>query len=260
RGAVVRRRGVRPGAFAARLPLRRRPARVGSRDGAGDATVRGGLRLRLGHDRWDDHDRCLLGRGERGRGARSIGGRAVRRQARPAGGAVARRRAARRRRPVDHCLVRLPRLRRALVDVPGGSRPGRRPRGVARKRCARRGPGDVPPQRRLSRRRVRADGGPPVRGRTRVMEQRLSLITLGGRDLARARGFYEALGWKSNAAPADDVVFFQAGGMIVALWGRGQLAEDSGVEDSGGWGGITLAYNTRSPDEVDAVLEEVAAA
>ncbi len=87
------------------------------------------------------------------------------------------------------------------------------------------------------------------------MEQRLSLITLGVRDLARARGFYEALGWKSNAAPADDVVFFQAGGMIVALWGRGQLAEDSG-----GWGGITLAYNTRSPDEVDAVLEEVAAA
>jgi hypothetical protein len=88
------------------------------------------------------------------------------------------------------------------------------------------------------------------------LEQRLSLVTLGVADLARARGFYEALGWKSGAAPADDVVFFQAGGMIVALWGREQLAEDSGVEDPGGWGGITLAYNARSPEEVDAVIAE----
>ena len=88
------------------------------------------------------------------------------------------------------------------------------------------------------------------------MEQRVSLITLGVRDLDRARGFYEALGWKSGAAPADDVVFFQAGGMIVALWSRASLAEDSGVEDSGGWGGVTPAYNARSPAEVDAVIEE----
>ena len=75
------------------------------------------------------------------------------------------------------------------------------------------------------------------------MEQRLSLVTLGVRDLARARAFYEALGWKTGAKPDDDVVFFQAGGMIVALWGRDQLAEDSGVEDPGGWGGVTLAHN-----------------
>jgi catechol 2,3-dioxygenase-like lactoylglutathione lyase family enzyme len=88
------------------------------------------------------------------------------------------------------------------------------------------------------------------------LEQRLSLVTLGVSDLARARDFYEALGWRTGAAPADDVVFFQAGGMIVALWGRDQLAEDSGVEDSGGWGGITLAYNARSDDEVDAVIAE----
>jgi uncharacterized protein len=92
------------------------------------------------------------------------------------------------------------------------------------------------------------------------MEQRLSLVTLGVSDLARARKFYEALGWRSHAAPADDVVFFQAVGMIVALWGREQLAEDSGVEDSGGWGGVTPAYNTRSPEEVDAVIEEARAA
>jgi len=88
------------------------------------------------------------------------------------------------------------------------------------------------------------------------LEQRVSLITLGVRDLERARGFYEALGWKSGAAPADDVVFFQAGGMIVALWGREQLTEDTAVQDSGGWGGVTLAYNTRSPAEVDEVIAE----
>ena len=92
------------------------------------------------------------------------------------------------------------------------------------------------------------------------MEQRVSLITLGVRDLERARSFYEALGWKSGAAPADDVVFFQACGMIVALWGREQLAEDTAVQDSGGWGGVTLAYNTRSPVEVDAVIAEAEAA
>ena len=88
----------------------------------------------------------------------------------------------------------------------------------------------------------------------------MSLVTLGVRDLARARAFYEALGWKSGAAPDDDVVFFQAGCMIVALWGREQLAEDSGVEDGRGWGGITPAYNARSPAEVDAVLAEAEAA
>ena len=92
------------------------------------------------------------------------------------------------------------------------------------------------------------------------MEQRVSLITLGVRDLARARTFYEAVGWTTRAAPQDDVAFFQAGGMVVALWDRAQLAEDSGVEDSGGWGGLTLAHNVRSPGEVDAVIEEARAA
>jgi predicted lactoylglutathione lyase len=92
------------------------------------------------------------------------------------------------------------------------------------------------------------------------VEQRLSLVTLGVRDLERARRFYEALGWTSGAAPADDVAFFQTGCMIVALWGRDQLAEDTVVEDSGGWGGVTLAYNARSPADVDAVLAEAEAA
>src|SRR5918999_3918011 len=92
------------------------------------------------------------------------------------------------------------------------------------------------------------------------MEQRVSLATLGVRDLARARSFYEALGWTTGAAPGDDVAFFQAGGMVVALWDRAQLAEDSGVEDGGGSGGVTLAHNVRSAEEVDAVVEEARAA
>lgn len=92
------------------------------------------------------------------------------------------------------------------------------------------------------------------------MEQRVSLITLGVRDLERARRFYEDLGWKTNAEAGDDVVFFQAGGMVVALWGRDQLAEDTAAVDTGGWGGVTLAYNARSPEEVDAVLAEADAA
>ena len=92
------------------------------------------------------------------------------------------------------------------------------------------------------------------------MEQRVSLITLGVRDLARARAFYEALGWKTRAGPDDDVVFFQAGGSIVALWGRAELAADSGVVDTCGWGGVTLAHNVRSPAEVDSVLAEAEAA
>jgi predicted lactoylglutathione lyase len=88
------------------------------------------------------------------------------------------------------------------------------------------------------------------------VEQRLSLVTLGVSDLARARGFYEALGWRSSSSGSDDVVFFQAGGMVVGLWGRDRLAEDSGVTDDGGWGGITLAHNVRSRAEVDAVIDE----
>lgn len=92
------------------------------------------------------------------------------------------------------------------------------------------------------------------------MEQRLTLITLGVSDLSRSRAFYEALGWKTGAEPDDDVVFFQAGSLVVALWSRESLAEDSCVADSGGWGGVTLAHNVRSPAEVDAVLAEAEAA
>jgi uncharacterized protein len=92
------------------------------------------------------------------------------------------------------------------------------------------------------------------------VEQRVSLITLGVGDLARARAFYERLGWRTDAEPDADVVFFQTGGLIVALWDRSKLAEDSGVRDDGGWGGVTLAYCVDSPSAVDAVLADAAAA
>ena len=92
------------------------------------------------------------------------------------------------------------------------------------------------------------------------MKQRVNLITLGVADLARTRRFYEALGWTTNAGPEDDVVFFQTGEMVVALWDRARLAEDSAVADHGGWGGVTLALNFASPAEVDSVIEEARAA
>lgn len=92
------------------------------------------------------------------------------------------------------------------------------------------------------------------------MEQRISLVTLGVVDLVRARAFYEALGWTTGAEPGGDVVFFQTGGMIVALWDRAKLAEDSGLQDSPGFGGVTLAHNVGSPGDVDAVMAEAAAA
>ena len=91
------------------------------------------------------------------------------------------------------------------------------------------------------------------------MEQRLSLVTLGVSDLARAEAFYAAVGWE-RGNDDDEVVFFQCGGLVIALWDRGALAEDSTVADPGGWGGVTLALNLRSPAEVDEVLDQAEAA
>ena len=91
------------------------------------------------------------------------------------------------------------------------------------------------------------------------MDQRISLVTLGVSDLERARAFYSALGWEPGTDD-EGVVFYQTGGMVVALWSREELAADSGVEDSGGWGGITLAHNVASPAEVDRVITEARSA
>jgi predicted lactoylglutathione lyase len=86
------------------------------------------------------------------------------------------------------------------------------------------------------------------------------MITLGVRDLARSRAFYESLGWTTGAGAGASIVFFQAGDMVVSLWDRDSLAKDSEVADSGGWGGMTLALVVGSREEVDATTEEWRAA
>ena len=93
------------------------------------------------------------------------------------------------------------------------------------------------------------------------MEQRLSLVTLGVADLERARRFYEeGLGWRRGNAHAE-VVFFQIGGAVLALWSRDALAADARLPGVGnGFGGIALAHNTRTRAEVDQVLAEAEAA
>lgn len=93
------------------------------------------------------------------------------------------------------------------------------------------------------------------------MEQRISLITLGVVDLERAREFYEdGMGWVPGFV-GEDVIFYQAGGMVVALWSRSALAADAGLEEvATGFAGIAVAHNVRSAAEADAVLATAAAA
>jgi uncharacterized protein len=91
------------------------------------------------------------------------------------------------------------------------------------------------------------------------MEQRISLVTLGVSDYGRAKAFYEALGW-STAWDAEETAFFQANGCILVLWARDKLAEDSGIADDGArWGGIALAHNVESHEEVHEVIERARA-
>src|SRR4051812_44783441 len=91
------------------------------------------------------------------------------------------------------------------------------------------------------------------------MKQSVSLITLGVADYARAKAFYEAVGW-SQAMDVEETGFFVANGVVLVLWARDKLAADMGVEDDGArWGGIALAHNVGSDAEVDRVVEEARA-
>lgn len=93
------------------------------------------------------------------------------------------------------------------------------------------------------------------------MEPRLSLITLGVEDVARARAFYERLGFKASSESNPSVTFFNAGGVVLGLFGRAALAEDAHVASTAsGFSGIALAHNVRSDAEVDAVIAEAIAA
>jgi len=93
------------------------------------------------------------------------------------------------------------------------------------------------------------------------MRQRLTLVTLGVGDLSRAIAFYTALGWRTHPTSVEgEVAFFDVGGAVVALWDRQKLAADSGVDDAGGWGGVTLAHNVGDVHEVDEILQRAVAA
>lgn len=80
------------------------------------------------------------------------------------------------------------------------------------------------------------------------VEQRLSLVTLAVVDLARARAFYEAMGWRGAQQPDDEVCFFQVGGMVLGLW--------TALRGGQSVPGIELAHNVRAPEDVAAVLAE----
>ena len=93
------------------------------------------------------------------------------------------------------------------------------------------------------------------------MEQRISIITLGVASLERSRQFYERIGWRCSKPQSDGIVFFQAGGMAVALYPREELAKDANVAPQGsGFQGISLAYHARNRSEVDSVLAAAVAA
>lgn len=87
------------------------------------------------------------------------------------------------------------------------------------------------------------------------MEPRITIVTLGVTDYARSKAFYEELGWPVTL-DIEETAFFQANGVVLVLWSREKLAADTGVTDTGAsWGGITLAHNVRSRDEVHDVIE-----
>jgi len=93
------------------------------------------------------------------------------------------------------------------------------------------------------------------------MEQRVSIVTLGVSELKRSLEFYERLGWRKSMAKAEDIAFFQVGGMALALYPRHDLANDANISGDGhGFGGFSLAYNARTREEVDSVLAQAEAA
>ncbi len=92
------------------------------------------------------------------------------------------------------------------------------------------------------------------------MRQNISFITLGVADLARSRAFYAALGWRESSGSQAEVAFFDAGGVVFALFGRAALAEDAGMSAAGsGFPGFALAHNVASEEAVDRLLAEAAA-
>ena len=93
------------------------------------------------------------------------------------------------------------------------------------------------------------------------MEQRITLITFGVADLDASRSFYERLGWKRSVKAAEGVAFFQAGGVVLALYPRQELARDLGIPlEWSATSSISIAQNVRSRAEVDRVIDDAVAA
>jgi catechol 2,3-dioxygenase-like lactoylglutathione lyase family enzyme len=98
------------------------------------------------------------------------------------------------------------------------------------------------------------------------MHPRLTVVTLGVADVARARAFYEALGHRVSTSSNEHIVFLDAGGVVLALYARAALAEDANMKTAdpgaakGAFGGFTLARNVGSRAEVDAAIEGAEAA
>jgi predicted lactoylglutathione lyase len=86
------------------------------------------------------------------------------------------------------------------------------------------------------------------------------MVTLGVADYGSAKAFYEALGW-STAMDAQETAFFEAGSLVLVLWERSKLDDDAGIDgEDARWGGIALAQNVRSRDEVHEVIEQARSA
>ncbi len=93
-----------------------------------------------------------------------------------------------------------------------------------------------------------------------IVQIRLSLVTLGVADVARSRGFYEAMGLAASSASTAEVAFFQLGNVVLALFGRDALAADAGVPaGQPGFSAIALAWNVAGEGEVDSALAQAAA-
>jgi len=87
----------------------------------------------------------------------------------------------------------------------------------------------------------------------------IHLITLGVKDMAVSRAYYEAMGWETAPISMDEVTFFQAGNQVLGLYLQNALDHDTGL--SGGTpGGITLAVNTESRAAVDALFAQALSA
>ena len=90
-----------------------------------------------------------------------------------------------------------------------------------------------------------------------MVKPKISLITLGVRDVGRATAFYERLGWTASSDQGE-VAFFELEGVVLGLFGWDDLADDAGLPTSHGSGfrGQSLAHNEPTPEDVDQVFKE----